>query len=80
MKPDFMKSAAKIIAEIRTKTCMDAVDAEVLTGILQDELNEYCVLLDEYYNEEYYNALNSARNKAYDDGYDDGYSDGHSAV
>ena len=79
MKPNFIGKAAKIIAEIRTKTCIDDVDAEVLTEILKDELNEYCILLDEYYIEEYSNALNSMRNKAYDSGYEDGYSAGHSA-
>ncbi len=76
--PNFMDSAAKIIAEIRTKTCIDAFDAEVIEKMLQDALNEYYEELNEYYEEEYYNAISSARNSAYDSGYDDGYSDGHS--
>ena len=88
MKPDFMKSAAKITAEIGTKTCIDDIDAEVIEAILQASLNEYCTMLDEYYIEEYHNAISRARNIAYDDGYDDGYdvgydngySDGHSAL
>ena len=76
MKPNFMRSIAKILAEVQQYS---DVDAEVLTEILKDELNEYCILLDEYYIEEYSNALNSMRSKAYDSGYEDGYSAGHSA-
>ena len=75
---------ANIIAKIRTMTCIDDVDAEVI----KDALNEYCDALNEYYVEEYHNALSSARNSAYDAGFEDGYdvgydngcSDGHSAV
>ena len=86
--PNFMGRTANIIAEIRTRTGIDDVDVEVLEGILQDALNEYYSMVDEYYEEEYYIAISSARNSAYDDGYDDGYdigydngySDSHSAV
>ena len=78
MTPNFMDKTAKIIAEIRNKTCIDDVDAEVIKDILQYELHEYYMMLDEYYAEEYYNAISSARSSAYDSGYDDGYSDGHS--
>ena len=82
--PDFMGRTAKIIAEVRTRTCIDKIDTEVLEDILQDSLNEYFVMLDGYYEEEYYNAISSARSKAYDDGYADGYDigydDGSSAV
>ena len=86
--PNFMVSAAKIIAEIRNQTCIEDVDAEAIKAILQNALNEYYDELNEYYEEEYCNAISSARNSAYDDGYDDGYdigydngySDGHSAV
>ncbi len=78
--PDFMGKTARIIAEVRTKTFIDEVAAEVI----KDALNEYCRMLDEYYAEEYYNALNTARNRAYDEGFDDGYDvgydAGHSAV
>ena len=82
--PNFMGKTAKIIAEVRARTCIDDVDVEVIKEILQDSLNEYYMMLNGYYEEEYYNALNSARSKAYDDGYDDGYDvgydEGHSAV
>ena len=88
MKPDFMKSAAKIIAEIRTKTCIDDVDAEAIEELLKAGLKAYYAELEDYHIEEYHNAMNRARNVAYDDGFDDGYdvgydngySDGHSAV
>ena len=87
MKPDFKVTIANIIARLHTSTCMD-VDAEVIKELLQDELNAYCMMIDEYYMEEYHNALYRARNSAYDAGFDDGYdvgydngrSDGHSAV
>ena len=80
MTPNFMARATKIIAEIRTKTCIDDVDSEVIEAILQEELNEYYMMLNSYYEEEYYNAISSARSKAYDDGYSDGYSDGYAMV
>ena len=84
--PDFMGSTAKIIAEIRARTCIDKIDAEVIEAILQASLNEYYTMVDEYYAEEYYIAISSARSKAYDDGHSDGYvlgyaigyDDGHS--
>ena len=76
----------KIMAEVRNRTFIDEFDAKVLEDILQEELNDYCRMLDEYYDEEYHNAINTTRNSAYDSGYDDGYdigydngqSDGHS--
>ena len=88
MPPNFNGRVAKIVKEIQTKTCIDDVDVEVLKEILQAELREYHSMVDEYYEEEYYNAINSARHRAYDEGhsdgyslgYDDGYLDGHSAV
>ena len=73
MKPDFMDSAAKIIAEVRARTCIDKIDTEVLEEILQDELKAYYAELDGYYEEEYYIAISSARSKAYDDDYADGF-------
>ena len=75
---DFLESTAKIMAEIRTRACIDDADAEVIAGILQDALNEYYDELNEYYEEEYYNAIASARSRAYDDGYADGYDEGYS--
>ena len=75
--PNFMGSTANIIAEIRTKTGIDDVDVEVIEKILQDALNEYYSMVDEYYEEEYYIAISSVRNKAYDDGHSDGYADGY---
>ena len=76
---DFLESTAKIMAEIRTRACIDDVDAEAIEKILQDELTEYYTLLNGYYEEEYYIAISSARSKAYDDGHSDGYDDGYDA-
>ena len=82
--PNFMDRTAKIMEEIRTRACIDDVDAEVIEKILQDELNEYCRMLDSYYWEEYHNKycdeVHSIRNGAYEAGYDEGYSESHSAV
>ena len=86
--PNFMGSIAKIIEEIRTQACIDAVDAEVIEKILQEELNEYCQMLDGYYWVEYHNKycneISSVRNGAYEagyaEGYDDGYAKSHYAV
>ena len=78
MTPEFVGKTAKIIAEIRNRTCIDDVDAQIMEEILQASLNEYCMELEGYYEEEYYIALSSARSKAYDIGYDDGYNDGYS--
>ena len=80
LPPQFRDRAAKIMVDVRNRTCIDDDDAEVLADILQAELEEFYLMLDEYYDEEYCVAVSSARNKAYDAGYDDGYSDGHSAV
>ena len=78
MKANFMERAAKIIAEIRNRSSIDDVDAEVIEKILQNALNEYYDELDGYYEEEYYIAISSARSRAYDDGYADGYDEGYS--
>ena len=84
MTPNFMNRAAKIMAEIRTRTSIDKIDTEVLFEIVQDALNEYYDELNEYYEEEYYTAITSARSRAYDAGYEDGYdecySESHSVV
>ncbi len=77
MKSDFMVKIANILAEVRARTCIDELDAEVIEAILQDSLNEYFVMLDGYYEEEYYNAISSARSRAYDDGHSDGYNIGY---
>ena len=75
---DFLESTAKIMAEIRTRACIDDVDVEVIEAILQDALKGYYNELQDYYEEEYHNALNSARSRAYDAGYEDGYEEGYS--
>ena len=72
-----MDSTAKIISEIRTRTCIDDVDAEVIDAMLKDALKEYYDALNGYYEEEYYIALSRARSIAYDDGHSDGYADGY---
>ena len=78
MKPDYMDRTAKIIDEVLVRTCIDKIDTEVLEEILQDSLNEYCTMLNGYYEEEYYNAIDSARSSAYADGHSKGYSLGYS--
>ena len=77
MKPDFMDRIEKIIADVRTITYIDKIDAKAIEELLKDELNEYCSLLEQYYEEECYIAVSSARNIAYDDGHSDGYADGY---
>ena len=68
MKPNFMNRAAKIMEEVRNKTCIDDVDTEVIAGILQDELIEY-------HNE----VFTYGHNIGYDDGYSAGHYEGHAA-
>ena len=74
--PEFERGIANILAEVRNRVYIDKIDIEVLEEILKGELKEYYDALNEYYEEEYYNAIASARNKSYDDGYDDGYDVG----
>ena len=69
MQSDFMVKIANIIAEIRVKTCIDDVDAEVLEDILKDELIKY-------HNE----VFTYGHGIGYDDGYDDGYTAGKSSL
>ena len=76
---DFMVKTAKIIEEMRNRSRINVVDTEVIEAMLKDAFNEYCDALNEYYEEEYYNAISSARSKAYDDGHSDGYEDGYDA-
>ena len=52
--PSFMSITARIMAEVRNRTCINDVDAEALEKIVQDELLEECRMLDGYYWEEYY--------------------------
>ena len=52
MPPNFMGGAAKIIAEIRNRTCIDD-DVEVIKEILQEELKEYYDALHECYDDGY---------------------------
>ena len=40
MKPDFMDMTAKIMAEIRARTCIDKSDTKFIEEILQDALEE----------------------------------------
>ena len=77
MPHNFNDKIAKLIKEIQTQICIDDADVKILEEILQDALNEYYTLLNEYYEEEYYIAISSARSKAYDDGHSDGYADGY---
>ena len=76
MKPDFMGRTARILAELRNRTCIDD-DAEVLKEILQDELKEYYDELNGYYEEKCCIEISRARNSAYYDGHSDGYSLGY---
>ena len=73
MKHDFMDRAAKIIAEIRTKTYIDKIDAEAIKEILQDELIEY-------HNEVFTYGHGIGYDDGYDEGYALGYDEGHSGV
>ena len=85
MKSDFMVKTAKIIAEIRNRTCVDD-DVEVIKEILHDALHE---CYDEGYDDGYAacksilegdvaNAYDDGYSLGYDDGYSLGYDDGHS--
>ena len=78
MKPNFKSRTAKIIVEVRNRTCIDE-DVEILKEILQDELKTYYAELEEYYEKEYCNVISSTHSRAYDAGYDNGYADGYSA-
>ena len=77
MTPEFMHRLSKIITEVSASYGVDEIHAEALEDSLKEKLNEYCLELDEYYIEEYNNALDSARTIAYDDGNYDGYADGY---
>ena len=76
MKPNFKSRTAKIIVQVRNRTCIDE-DAEILKEILQDELKTYYAELEEYYEKEYCNVISSTRSRAYEAGYNAGHSEGH---
>ena len=78
--PKFERKIEKILAEIRTRTYIDEMAAEVIKAVIQDALDEECRMLNCYYWEEYYNELYSARSSAYDEGYTAGQYEGNSAV
>ena len=69
MPTNFMGQTAKIIAEMRARTCMDYVDTEVLEVILQNAL-------DTVHNR----AYDDGYDIGYGIGYDVGHKHGHSAV
>ena len=71
--PKFVGKTAYIIEEIRKRTCINNMDAQILEELFIDALNEYCMAVDEYYEEEYYIAIEDVRTSAYDNGYADGY-------
>ena len=77
MKPDFMDRTAKIIAEVRTRTCIDKIDTEVLEEILQEELNKYYDELNEYYDDVYAEGRSDGYALGYADGRSDGYTLGY---
>ena len=77
MNIKFNGRIARIVKELQTRICIDDADVEILEGLLKDELKEYYDLIDNYYEEEYYNAVSSARNIAYDNGHSDGYAEGY---
>ena len=58
---DFLESTAKIMAAIRTRACIDDVDAEAIEKILKDEI---------------FSARSIAYDAGHSDGYDDGYDAG----
>ena len=69
MKPDFINRDAKIIEEVRTRTCVDKIDTEALFEILQEELIKYRNELLTY-------GHSIGYNEGYDEGYDEGRSEG----
>ena len=73
MKPNFIKRAAKIIADVRARTCINDDDAEALEELLQDALHDcYALGYDDGTS-----ILNGDVDSAYDAGYALGHSDGY---
>ena len=80
MKSDFMVKTAKIIAEVRTRTCIDKIDEEVIDEILQAELKECYDELNDCYDEGYDDGYSDGHPDGHSDGYAEGYAEGHSEV
>lgn len=81
MKSDFMVNTAKIIAEIRTRTCIDKIDEEVIFETLQAEFKDcYNAGYDAGYDELCWESYADGKSNAYDEGYDEGYYQGYSEV
>ena len=68
MPPNFMQGAAKIMAEIRTRACIDDVDAKVIEAIVKDAIHQY-------YDDGHQNGYDDGYEHGYDDGYESGYAD-----
>ena len=68
MKSDFMVKTAKIMAEIRTRTSIDDVDAEVIAVIVKDAIHQY-------YDDGHQNGYDDGYEHGCDDGYESGYAD-----
>ena len=69
--PNFMH----VIAEIRTRACINDVDAEAIEELLQAALKEY---YDEVFTYAYDEGRDAGLKEGYTDGQDYGYSVGHS--
>ena len=91
MKFDFMEITTKVIAEVRTRTCINKLDAKVLKAILQDELIKYHNEVFTYghsigYDDGYEAGKSILEGDVdsyalgYTHGYSEGYSEGHSEV
>ena len=79
MTPNFMSSASKVLAEIRTRTCIDKIDGEVIFEILQAEFKDYYNTgYDAGYDELCWESYADGKSNAYDEGYDEGYYQGYS--
>ena len=91
MKFDFSDSIAKLVAQVRNRTCINKIEAEVLEDILNDALIKYHNEILTYghsigYDDGYTASksilegdVDSAYREGYASGYEDGYSAGHSA-
>ena len=76
MESDFLVKTAKIIEEVRARTCIDKIDTEVLEEILQDALSEYCDALHECYDYGYEDGTAMGYRDGYADGRESGLEDG----
>ena len=66
--PNFKSRAVNIVEEIRTRTCINEIDTEVIKKLLQDALEE------EYYNN-YHDGYYEGHDAGYALGYDSAYND-----